>query len=381
MEVSNSYQEELRFIKAHLPAWKEVSDADISFTRLNSLSNIVYKVTAKTDIAPKDIILRVLGKNDAGIDREKEAKVFEVMAELGLGPKLYAKNNTYRCEEYLDANLIKNHQINEPYWRRKLAIALAKQHSVKVPGIKQMNVMLERIKETDLILVLNCKCELEGFTEEQIKKLTELKAIGTPEEQERVRDIVPKENLILSHNDVHSGNILVTKKEKRIYFIDYEFYDYNNRAYDAACLFVKSMVNFDVSKPPFFEITPSFFPKYEDVKDFATYYLYASRLTISEIDKLENDDLRLNDNKWLTEEIKSQLNEQSFAKELDVYMDEFQRCCLLCHYDAILWGVLMCEPKKAMFSFDYLSYAYERSKYYLNWRERLQKIGNIFEGF
>lgn len=379
METVSNYTEEFKFLKSCFSNWKDVPEKKISFQRLNSLSNVIYKVTADTEVIPKSIILRKFGKNDTVVDKDKEAKVFDLFAETGLGPKCYAKNSEYRCEEYLESDLIKNSQINEPYWRRKLAIVIAKHHAMSVPGVKRSNVMLERIKDTNLLEVINEKCALDGFSGEQIKLLDEMKLFGSKEEQELAKTIVPTENLVFSHNDIHAGNILITKPERKVFLIDYEFCDYNNRAFDGACLFVTSMLDFEFPSPPYFSIDPKIFSKFEDITDFAMYYLYASRLTNKEIEELEKDEARLNDNSWLHEKIKSELNGDGFETELKTYLEEFQKCCLLCHYDAILWGILMCEPKKESFCFDYLQYAYDRSKYYLRWRERFFKGGSIFE--
>lgn len=376
MESVSDYKAELCFLKNHFLNWKDVPESIITFQRLNSLVNIIYKVTADADVTPKRIVLRKLAKTESEAAKDPKSKIIEAVIEAELGPKRYAKNSDYLCEEYLDTDLISNSQINEPFWRRKLAAVIAKHHTLSISGPKWPNFMFGRIS-TDLLEVVDTKLALEGFTQEQRTMLSELKRFGSQEERELSKTFVPTENLVISHNDTHRGNIFVTKPDGRIVFIDYEFCDYSNRAYDGAYLFSSSIVDFEYSKPPYFKIDSNMFPTFENVTDFATYYLYAASLTRKEIEELEKDDLRLKDNAWLLEKVKRELNVEAFERELKTYIEEFQKCLLECQYDAILWGTRMCDPKQE--GFDFLVYAYERSKLYLKWRERFLKGDTIFD--
>jgi len=325
--------------------------------------------------------LRKFGDTEAVVDKGKESMVFNLMAEVGRGPKCYGKSVKYRLEEFFDAAPIKTSQINEKYWRRKLAIALAKHHSLEVNELQKEHIVLDRLNETKFYDAFNIKCVTEeSFTAEQIKSLSEMRVLGSREEREYVKSITPTKNLVFSHNDTLNGNILVTTKDKKIILIDYEYSGYNNRAYDAANLFVESMMTYDNPEPPFFEITSSVFPKLEEVEDFARYYIYASCYCDAEaLDELELDDARLHDDAWLLEKIDKELNKKEFETEFKIYITEFQNCCLLSQYYWITWGVLMCKPKSDPNSFDYISFAYEKFRYYLKWKEQLDQSKSIFE--
>ena len=381
METPTSYSEEIKFLTQGIETWKDIPSTSFSFQILTGISNAVYKVTTDAKVAPHTVILRKFGNTEEVIDKEKESIFFNAMSESGRGPKCYAESSKYRIEEYFDAVPIQTTQINEPYWRRKLAVTFAKHHALEVSGIEKNHIILERLDEAKFYESFNTKCVTkDGFSEEQLKKLNELKTLGSREEREFVKSITPSENLVFSHNDTLNGNILVTKGDQRLILIDYEYSGYNNRAYDAANLFVESMMTYNKICPPFFTIDEQIFPKLEDVKDFARYYIYASLYNNDpEVNDLESDDIRLSDDAWLLEKIEKELNDKDFDKELRVFLDEFQKCCLLSQYYWTTWGVLMYKLKSDSESFDYLSFAYEKFKYYLKWKEQIEQSNSILE--
>lgn len=375
MDITTAHLDEINFVKENIATWKDIPDGNIWLQKLCGISNIVYKVMTNVDVTPQTFILRKFGDTEAVVDKDKESLVFNMMAEVGRGPKCFAKSGKYRCEEYFEAAPIKTTQINEPYWRRKLAVALAKHHSLNSESIKKENIIIERLDETKFYDSYNSKCVTEeGFTSEQAKLLSEIKTLGSREEREYVRSIIPYGNLVFSHNDTLNGNILVTEKDKRIVLIDYEYSGYNNRAYDAANLFVESMMTYDNPEPPYFEIDASIFPKLNEVQDFARYYIYASLYCENEI-----DDAKLNDDAWLLEIIEKDLDSAEFEKEMKLYLDEFQKCCLLSQYYWSTWGIVMAKPKGDPKSFDYISFSYEKFKCYLKWKDQIAQGNSIFE--
>ena len=289
MENEGRHKEEIKFVKKTLLSWRDIPDSEISFRRLTGISNVVYKVTADAEVSPKNIILRKFGHTEDVVDKKKESLIFEMMSETGRGPKCYGQSAKYRLEEYFDAKPIETTQINEPYWRRRLAVALAKFHVADVTEIKKESIILDRLKNVKFYEEFNSRCLKKlGITAEQFKKLSELKILGTREERQYVKSITPSNNLVFSHNDTLNGNILVAEKDKKIILIDYEYSGFNNRAYDAANLFIESMMSYENPEPPFFELDPQIFPTLDEVKDFARYYLYAACFCDEGIENLEN---------------------------------------------------------------------------------------------
>ena len=66
-----------------------------------------------------------------------------------------------------------------------------------------------------------------------------------------------KENLVFSHNDLLVNNILIRSEDRMAIFIDYEYSRFNYPAFDIANYFTEASYNYDVTKPPFFEILPN----------------------------------------------------------------------------------------------------------------------------
>jgi len=138
-------------------------------------------------------------------------------------------------------------------------------------------------------------------------------------------------------------------------------------------------MTYDNPSAPFFAIDKQIFPKLNDVKDFARYYLYASLYPGAETDELGSDDARLHDDAWLRDKIEKELNKEEFEREISLFLEEFQKCCLLSQYYWVTWGVLMCKSNSDPNSFDYLSFAYEKFQYYLKWKEQIEESKSILE--
>lgn len=56
----------------------------------------------------------------------------------------------------------------------------------------------------------------------------------------KVLDIAP---MYLSHNDLHTGNLLVSISKRKVYFIDFEYTGYNNIAFDMCFIYIFSWNN------------------------------------------------------------------------------------------------------------------------------------------
>jgi len=64
--------------------------------------------------------------------------------------------------------------------------------------------------------------------------------------------ILGNKSLVLSHNDLLKGNILFRAKDKKIFFIDFDFICYNYSSFDIASFFHELQFDYDVKEPPYF---------------------------------------------------------------------------------------------------------------------------------
>lgn len=81
-------------------------------------------------MSPKDVIFRVFGKACEGtfIDRQDETIVYKAVAEAGLGPRMLGYDGALRAEEFLYSRVLRPEEMNDTFYRRKVALALAEFH-------------------------------------------------------------------------------------------------------------------------------------------------------------------------------------------------------------------------------------------------------------
>ena len=78
--------------------------------------------------------------------------------------------------------------------------------------------------------------------------------------------LLNKAKLFLSHNDLHPGNIIISSKEKKLYFIDFEHASYNNIAFDFCFGYIFSWSNLKFQKELYDEFTNSL--NSDELKEF-----------------------------------------------------------------------------------------------------------------
>lgn len=78
--------------------------------------------------------------------------------------------------------------------------------------------------------------------------------------------LLNKAKLFLSHNDLHPGNIIISSKEKKLYFIDFEHVGYNNITFDFCFGYIFSWSNLKFQKELYDEFTNSL--NSDELKEF-----------------------------------------------------------------------------------------------------------------
>jgi len=67
--------------------------------------------------------------------------------------------------------------------------------------------------------------------------IDEIKTAAEEEERMFLKKIIPKGEVVFSHNDLVSGNLLINKENEKVIMIDYEYAAYNFRGYDIGNMF------------------------------------------------------------------------------------------------------------------------------------------------
>ncbi|RYH20722.1 hypothetical protein EON65_22605 [archaeon] len=238
--------------------WTLARDEDISVKVLSGgLTNSLFLVSNNIATDAK-VILRTFGTgSELFIDRDQENLVFAALSQAGFGPSFLGLIQGGRIEGYIPSSSLHFSQLKHESVYSQIARAVSDLHSYEVSVIKTEKIWLwdkisqffniiDDIKFDDpmkaeslaALRVDVMRGELSYIQHTLTKIHATLKNKASTELNEgRLHAF----ELALSHNDLHSGNILAsmgnTEHIESVSFIDYEYAAYNYRAYDLADFF------------------------------------------------------------------------------------------------------------------------------------------------
>ena len=222
-------------VRLFLPEWQRYDDNDITVAiLLGGLTNSLYTLTPQNDKG-KNVIVRVYGEGTSlFVDRAVENTVFESLSNAGVATKFLGAFQNGRVEGYLNATSLTPDQMAHPAIYPKIATAMAQLHTKHVPGITETPYLWGKLKSffdlsevsmekkppkegkhdfRDQLKVLRKELEwLEGVmtdTESHVK----LRLSQTPQDRQEemtLRGIQFAMDTVLCHNDLLSGNILLS---------------------------------------------------------------------------------------------------------------------------------------------------------------------------
>lgn len=368
---TEKYREYKDFIRANLPEWEGLEDEDIEMERLSGITNMVFLASTKKNVSPNNLIFRKFSSREGIVDREKESKVFMEMSKRGVGPKCYGGNSDFRLEEYFHAVQIKNKEYNQPDFRRKLAIAIAKLHKVQIEDLDKTTMLESALKDPKYFEVFDKKCAENIFTKEEREKINEVQNASSKEEREFIENILPKNDIVFSHNDLLAGNVLVGKENKNILFIDFEYGAYNFRGFDIGNMFKESIINYSIQEPPYFQFEEENFPSDEDLAEFLRYYIAFSDMNDNEI--AENHDKFVNSVEEFNAYVDKKYQDKGeLKKRVGELFRETKIGVMLSHYYWLIWAVKMSKTPDT--DFDYVTFSYESYKGYLKVKEEIRAL-------
>jgi thiamine kinase-like enzyme len=233
---------------------------DLKVSKLSSWSNQILLVQISKPYFTNRFLIRYFGNVSKVVRQEVEKKMFSVICHMGYGLSNYKCTDKYRVEKYLESNQITGLMMRQPkimlsyaqtlsefHHNRELRIALAEycpQKPFALEVLEQWGGLL--IKEIPNWLLL-CK------NDKQRDILNEFKLLFTPEFDAYYRKVVGKcsAELVCSHNDIHAGNMILLPDSK-VLLIDYEYMNFNPRAFDLATYASESTCNYACPLFPFF---------------------------------------------------------------------------------------------------------------------------------
>ena len=228
------------------------------------------KDTANIPNSPTCCLLRVFAKIWSQDEIAIHNLVTAVLAERGVGPKIYGvlPGNQGRLEEFYESRQLHTSELTLHFNTIADIVGRFNRQTLPIPKndnflVSSMQRMLEKINsspievETDVQKIeeqrskLNWKLEIqwiEGY----------LRSVGSP--------ILP------CHNDLNETNFLLLT-DGQLKLIDFEFCSYNYRGYELAQLFYECSITMTHPHYPYFKHTPEDYPTHEKRRGFVTKYL------------------------------------------------------------------------------------------------------------
>jgi thiamine kinase-like enzyme len=288
-----------QFIKSKIVSWADLQDEEITLEKLvGGFSRAVFKVVCtKKDIKPNAIIMKKYNETHTAAHKENDHYFAELMDKAGVGVKYYGSNDAAILEEFVDSRVIQADEVNSPVMRRKLAIRLAKIHKTSVtdPKIPKTN-WIEEMMDNVILGMFRKKCEEKITDEEESKFLDEIRYLLNEDEINLMKRIMAEQPILLGHNDMWSGNILIKNDTSDPVFIDFERMHYNFVGFDIGKLFNEPVFVRPNPPSPYYELKRENAPTEEDMKDLITYYLlsYHTDVTAENENDLIKDTEKVN---------------------------------------------------------------------------------------
>jgi len=386
-------------------SWKEVANEEIIISRIHNeynrkpskkgstessshlrggLSNYHFKCTLAPSVPildgePRAVIYRLYGEilrdNTGGV--VIDTVVFALLSEKKFGPRLYGIFKHGRIEHFIsDSRSLLCREIAIPSVAARIAEQMAKFHAMDMPLRKKPTFMislaqkwLDDLRPTAHTLKLPQDLDLDLEWEK-----LQLIMNNTPSK------------VVLCHNDLQEGNILIVERdpqrrlisghgvdegsEDEIRMIDFEYAAYNHRGFDISQHFNEYCYDYDVAEPPYFRKDASAYPSREHQMEFYRSYLRTLRDIENRRTKPE-----LKRQTSASQSIESESESESLEAELEDLFRETNVFSLFTHLVWTLWALRQATLSKIQFGFS--EYAMERAQHYLDHKEWLSEVGLI----
>ncbi|XP_039989824.1 choline kinase alpha isoform X2 [Xiphias gladius] len=342
-------------------AWKSLAEDDVHITIIRGgLSNKLFLCSLPDSLdtvwdEPRSVLLRLYGailqmscnKGDSRQSNKEnhfqgaeamvlESVMFAILAERGLGPKLYGIFPQGRLEQYVPSRKLDTSELSDPSISAEVAEKMAKFHGMRMPFNKEPKWLFGTMdKYLSQVMRLN-------FTREShMRCFNRLLSYNLPQEMDLLKSLLESTHspVVFCHNDCQEGNILLlkdhqTSDKQRLMLIDFEYSSYNYRGFDIGNHFCEWMYDYNCDEFPFFKVIAQTYPSKSQQLHFIEKYL-------SESDRGFDN---------LTEEDQMKLKQE-------LYM-EVNRFSLASHFFWGLWSII--QARLSTIKFGYLEYALAR---------------------
>ena len=257
-----------KIVKSNVPSWKDIdfTPEELILTPFKSLTNtIVSAELPKAESEPRKVLVRIFADTSKIINQRKERVIFTEIANQKMGPYMLAESDHYRVEEFLDSRMLTNFEL-----RNRLIIKSFAEKMCDFHYNKALDNQLKEVEKKNKPFIVKILDEwLQVFKDEygmycsmttlpeNKKVLEEMKFLLTPQFIEEFTRMLPCSNkeLVVAHNDIHEGNILQLNKDRtKLTIIDYEYCNYNYRAFDLSLYVTESALDYTYPDCPFLKL-------------------------------------------------------------------------------------------------------------------------------
>jgi ethanolamine kinase len=208
------------------PGWEDAQHAQVEAVE-GGITNLLFRLSS---LGRPTVLVRRYGHNtELVIDREAENALFARLSALGVSPPLHGLLENGRVEGWLDGHrAMTPAEMAAPEHQHNIARALRRWHSLPVEGPVTLWDTLTRW--------LNTAVTLEFERPEDRARHAALDLPGHLASLAGLRDEVEAaaaalktpggqlgRKVVLAHNDLLSGNILIGPDPTALRFIDYEY--------------------------------------------------------------------------------------------------------------------------------------------------------------
>jgi len=316
--------------------WSGLNNSQFKVERVSGgITNLLLKVSVKNEHEEDvPVTVRVFGPNtDVVIDRERELQAICYLSAAGFGAKLLGVFENGMVQSFIDACTLTPTDMSKPKLAAEIARQLRKFHEMEIPGSKDPQLW------TDIFKFLDKASSLRFEDTAKQAKYASISFDELREEAMSLKVLTDCLNapIVFAHNDLLSGNLMLSEKEEKLYLIDFEYGSYNFRGYDIANHF---------NEYAGFECDYSLYPDKDSQYHFFRHYLSP-------------------DNPELASE-----------SELEVIYVETNCYALASHLYWAFWAIV--QAKYSPINFDYLEYYFLRYNEYRKQKDRFISLGQSF---
>jgi ethanolamine kinase len=363
-------------VEAYSPEWKN-EEGPIEFVRFtDGITNTLMKATkrrpGKTDyeIEKDAILIRAYGKGtDILIDRERELRAHNLLANLGLAPPLLARFDNGLLYSFIAGDVCTPEDLRKPEVYRQVAKRLGQWHgALPISAITSTPILdSNNDKSTKHLatkngnhtrptpntwIVMQQWLEVIPTRTEKEKERKKLLEAEVAEVSAKLGDMpgIDGRDYVFAHCDLLSGNVIMPtadpaarqngkSAERPVQFIDYEYATPGHAAFDIANHFAE-WCGFDCDHSQ----VPTRSQRREFLKHYVGSYRYHA----------------ISDDDTMTVEI-------DFQKDIDQLYDQVEQFRGI---PGLYWGIwAIIQHEISQIDFDYATYAEHRLHEYWAFKE------------